>query len=106
MILIDNALKYSNGYGNIDIELKGKDKSVEIVVSDTGDGIKKEEIKKIFNRFYRVDTARTSDRGGSGLGLAIAKCIVAEHHGLITVESTPGYGTKFIILLPNKHHNM
>lgn len=100
IILVDNALKYTNTSGQVDIMLKRIDKWVEISISDTGEGIEKEDLGKIFHRFYRVDKARTRDKGGSGLGLAIAKWIVEEHKGSINVESTPGKGTKFTIMLP------
>jgi len=71
-----------------------------MIVSDTGEGIDKENLGKIFERFYRVDKARSSENGGIGLGLSIASWIVKEHHGIINVYSTLGEGTAFKILFP------
>ncbi|MCX7709340.1 MAG: HAMP domain-containing histidine kinase [Clostridia bacterium] len=101
IILLDNALKYSDNSGKIDIHLRKRDKEIEITVSDTGEGIAKEHLEKIFDRFYRVDKARARHKGSSGLGLAIAKWIIDEHHGLIKVDSTPGKGTRFVVSIPN-----
>lgn len=100
VILTDNAIKYTNDGGKVDIQLRKKRNSVEITVSDNGVGIDKEHLNNIFDRFYRVDKARSRNKGGSGLGLAIAKWIVTEHHGEIKAESTPGKGTKFVVELP------
>ncbi|MCX8128847.1 MAG: HAMP domain-containing histidine kinase [Clostridia bacterium] len=99
IILIDNALKYTGNGGRIEVVMKRRDKHVEIAVEDTGVGIEKEHLSRIFDRFYRVDKARSRNKGGSGLGLAIAKWIVDEHKGQIKVESTPGKGTRFTVLL-------
>jgi len=100
LILLDNALKYTTPGGSIRVELKEKEANVEISISDTGIGIEKVHLNKIFERFYRVDKARTRLTGGSGLGLSIAECIVKEHHGTISVASTPGKGTTFTVILP------
>jgi signal transduction histidine kinase len=72
----------------------------KIIVADTGIGIAKEDQDKIFNRFFRVDKARSREQGGSGLGLSICKWIVEAHQGEITVESEPGKGSSFIVRLP------
>jgi len=69
-------------------------------VADTGEGIEKEHLPRIFDRFYRVDKARARESGGSGLGLAIAKWIAEEHKGSIRVESIPGVGSTFTVILP------
>jgi len=73
---------------------------VEIAVTDYGNGISKEHLPKIFNRFYRVDKGRSRQEGGTGLGLAIVKHIVQYHNGRITVDSVKGKGTTFHICLP------
>lgn len=100
IILIDNALKYSNIEGKVSVQLRQIDKFIEIKVADTGEGIEKEHLEKIFDRFYRVDKSRSRNEGGSGLGLAIAKWIVNEHKGKIKTDSILGKGTKFTVLLP------
>ncbi len=95
--LVDNAIKYNNEGGKVFISTKNLDKNIEIVVEDTGIGIKKDYIDRLFERFYRVDKARSRVKGGTGLGLAIVKHIVLDMHGSINVDSTLGKGTKFII---------
>jgi len=100
IILIDNALKYMDRSGKIIVEVELKGKQIELQVKDTGEGINKEELKKIFNRFYRVDKASSRKKGGSGLGLAIAKWIVEGHKGTIEVKSEIDKGTDFKIKLP------
>lgn len=97
-ILIDNALKYSDK--TIELNVKLIQGYVQIAVVDFGPGISKKEQKHIFNRFYRVDEARSRTSGGTGLGLAIAKTIINEHNGFISVLSEPGKGTQFIFELP------
>lgn len=99
-ILIDNAIKYTPPGGEINLELKDLNNNVEITVSDTGEGIDQEHLDKIFNRFYRVDKARSRDSGGTGLGLSIAEWIVKEHKGVIKVKSSPGKGTTFSLIFP------
>ncbi|NTV89229.1 MAG: sensor histidine kinase [Clostridiales bacterium] len=100
VILIDNALKYTNPSGNVNLVLASSDSHLEIVVTDDGEGIEEEHLKKIFERFYRVDKARSRDGGGTGLGLAIADWIVKEHRGSINVSSVKNSGTTFRISLP------
>jgi len=97
--LIDNAIKYTDK-GGIEISLKDGKNYVKIGVKDTGIGIPREDIERIFERFYVVDKSRSRKLGGTGLGLSIVKHIVLLHNGKIEVESTPGKGTKFTILLP------
>jgi len=101
-ILTDNAIKYTPSGGNIKISLRQTDTNVQMVVSDTGIGIPQEHHSKIFERFYRVDSSRSSESGGSGLGLSIAKIIVKEHHGHINVTSTLNQGSHFYVTLPIK----
>jgi len=99
--LLDNAVKYT-GEGEIRIELSELNKEVKIEVSDTGIGIPKQHLSRIFERFYTVDQARSRELGGTGLGLSIVKHIVLAHNGRIGVESQPGEGSKFIITLPKE----
>ncbi len=97
--LIENAIKYTEK-GEIRITAKKEDKSVAIEVSDTGIGIARKHLSRIFERFYVVDKSRSKELGGTGLGLSIVKHIVQLHNGEINIESTLGKGTKFIIALP------
>ncbi|HEY1799892.1 MAG TPA: ATP-binding protein [Terriglobales bacterium] len=100
-ILLDNAVKYTPARGSVQLSLEiGDDKAI-LSVRDTGIGISREDCAKIFDRFYRVDKARTRESGGAGLGLAIAEWIVEQHHGSISVESTLGAGSLFIAELPS-----
>ncbi len=103
LILLDNAIKYTPVGGKVDILLTRivtPKAAVMITVSDTGEGISEEDQKLIFERFYRVDKARSREEGGTGLGLSIAKWIVDIHEGEIKVESTLGKGSSFIVSLP------
>ena len=99
-ILLDNAFKYTPSPGSVQLSLEQNDESAVIRVQDSGVGIAQEDQSKIFERFYRVDRARSRDQGGTGLGLAIAQWIVAQHRGSITVESRPGEGATFRVELP------
>ncbi|NMB56886.1 HAMP domain-containing histidine kinase [Candidatus Beckwithbacteria bacterium] len=96
-ILLDNAIKYTGKNGKIWIELTTNKKYVYLKIKDNGIGIEKENLKKIFDRFYRAEQSRTSK--GFGLGLAIAANIVESHHGKIEVQSEPGKGSEFIVKL-------
>jgi len=98
--LIDNSLKYTLEKGSIIIKTKGSDKCVLISIEDTGLGIPKEDLPRIFERFYRVDKTRSRDMGGSGLGLSIVKHILELHNSQIKVESQTDKGTKFEFNLP------
>jgi signal transduction histidine kinase len=100
LILIDNAVKYTPPGGHAAVGLIKQDSHMALLVTDTGDGIESEHIDKIFERFYRVDKARSRDDGGTGLGLAIADWIVRVHKGTISVSSTPGKGSTFNVQLP------
>jgi two-component system phosphate regulon sensor histidine kinase PhoR len=98
--LIDNAVKYTPANGQIQIHLVDQGTSVQITVKDNGIGIAKEHVRRVFERFYRVDKARSRELGGTGLGLGIAKHIVLGHRGTIDIESQLGNGTAFIVTLP------
>ena len=98
--LISNAVNYSPDGGEIVVSLAPTGDFLEVCVSDTGIGIEPEEIPKIFDKFYRIKDQRTRHVRGSGLGLAIVKGIVESHHGSVEVESRPGLGTTFRVLLP------
>ncbi len=98
--LIDNAIKYSAQGKTIKIVLDDKKNSFQISVEDCGIGIPKEHLNRIFERFYRVDKARSRELGGTGLGLAIVKHIINLHGGSIDIVSEPNTGTKVIITLP------
>jgi signal transduction histidine kinase len=99
--LCDNALKYT-AQGHIQLSLKRAGTYVDLAISDTGQGIPSEDLPHIFDRFYRVDKARSSDTGGSGLGLAICRWIVAAHGGKIEVTSKLKKGTTVRVSLPLK----
>jgi signal transduction histidine kinase len=105
VILVDNAIKHTPSGGEVGMTLCDIDGAVEIAVTDNGEGIDKEHIGKIFQRFYRVDKARSRKEGSVGLGLSIAEWIVKEHHGTIKVESAKNQGARFSIVLPNKKIN-
>ena len=98
--IISNALKYSPEGGTITFKVKEKEDYIEISVSDQGLGIPKENLEKIFERFYRVDKARTRQMGGTGLGLAIAKEMISAHGGDVWATSKEGKGTTIIFTLP------
>ena len=100
--LLDNAVKYTAPGGEVGVALSTEYGSARIVVTDSGIGIPSAEQPRIFDRFYRVDKARSRALGGAGLGLSIAKWIVAAHGGTISVESTPKQGSEFIVELPLK----
>lgn len=97
VILIDNAVKYSNPGGNIRITVMAQGDSVQAAVADTGIGIARDDQARIFDRFWRVDKVRSRAAGGAGLGLSIARRIVDQHRGTIEVESEPGRGSTFRI---------
>lgn len=97
--LTDNAIKYTPAGGEVCLSLYNREGWVQVSVSDTGVGIAKEELPHIFERFYRSDRARQSERGGAGLGLSIAKWIAEAHGGHLTVESAPGTGSTFTLWL-------
>jgi len=98
--LIDNAIKFSNDNANIYITVTEKGEKVHISIRDTGSGIPKEKLPKIWDRFYKSDSSRGRDKKGSGLGLSIVKEILQAHNENIDVISTEGVGTEFIFTLP------
>ncbi|MCD4714278.1 MAG: cell wall metabolism sensor histidine kinase WalK [Clostridiales bacterium] len=100
--LVDNAIKYTEA-GEIAVSLDSEGSWIKTVVSDTGIGFDAKYKERLFERFYRVDKGRSRLSGGTGLGLSIVKHIVLLYKGKISVDSTPGKGTSFEILLPNKH---
>jgi two-component system phosphate regulon sensor histidine kinase PhoR len=100
--LINNAISYTPAGGRVSVTVKNEHEWVRVKVSDTGIGISKEEIPRIFERFYRVDKARSRNTGGTGLGLSIVKHLVEAHHGSIAVESEVGNGTTFTVKLPKE----
>ncbi len=100
--LLDNAIKYNRREGTVTASsaLSADGSAVEISVADTGIGIPEEDLPRVFERFYRVDKARSRDTGGTGLGLSIVKHIAEVHGGSVTVESEEGTGTRFVLRLP------
>lgn len=100
--LIGNAIAYTPSEGSVSVIVTDKENEVQINVKDTGIGIEKNEITRIFERFYRVDRARSRNSGGTGLGLAIVKHIIEAHRGTINVKSVLGKGSEFIIELNKK----
>jgi two-component system phosphate regulon sensor histidine kinase PhoR len=98
-----DAIKYSEEGKGVQVEASQGDHEIIISVRDQGCGIEKRHLSRLFERFYRVDKARSRQLGGTGLGLAIAKHIVQAHAGRLTVESTPGKGSVFSIHLPKNH---
>ena len=98
--ILDNAIKYSEKGSAVYVECSSMEKEIIISIKDQGIGIAKRHLPRLFERFYRVDKARSRELGGTGLGLAIVKHIVQAHDGRISVESTPGKGSAFTIHLP------
>jgi len=98
--LLQNALRYTDPCGIVQIDLENAGRSVKLTVTDTGVGIPPESLPHIFDRFYRVDTSRSRAQGGSGLGLSIVKAIVDAHRGRVDVQSEVGKGTTFTVTLP------
>jgi two-component system, OmpR family, phosphate regulon sensor histidine kinase PhoR len=101
--LLDNAVKYSQSGAEIRLSVHRRDGQVALSVSDTGIGIGEEDLPRIFERFYRVDKARSSELGGTGLGLSIVKHIAQLHGGRVEAESQLGRGTTIRLLLPGKN---
>ncbi|MCE1164891.1 MAG: ATP-binding protein [Bacteroidetes bacterium] len=99
--LIDNSIKYTPEDGTVTVTAGKEDRNVVITVEDTGAGIPKEDLPRIFERFYRVDKTRSRDVGGSGLGLSIVKHILELHGSHISAESEEGKGTRFTFTLPS-----
>ncbi|MDA0832137.1 MAG: ATP-binding protein [Planctomycetota bacterium] len=100
MNLISNAIRYNRPHGRVKVDLTREDETAVITINDTGLGISSDDLPHVFERFYRIDKARTRAAGGSGLGLSIAKAIVQSHGGEITVDSEPDVGTTVTVKLP------
>ena len=100
--LLDNAVKYKKPEGDLKLKVRTWNESgkLHISIEDNGIGIKKENLKKIFDKFYRVHTGNLHDVKGFGLGLAYVKKIITDHKGTIRAESELNVGTRFIIVLP------
>ena len=93
--LLDNAVQYTPSGGRIEVSASNEGDKVRVTVSDTGIGIPQAEQERIFERFYRVDAARSREAGGTGLGLSIARHIMEAHDGRLWVESAVGEGSRF-----------
>jgi two-component system sensor histidine kinase CiaH len=100
IVLLDNAIKYTDEGGRVSLAVAPAGSDVRITVHDTGRGIPPEALAHVFDRFYRVDKARSRELGGTGLGLAIAKWIVDVHGGRIRIDSSVGAGTTVTVDLP------
>jgi signal transduction histidine kinase len=98
--LIDNAVRYTGRGGRVDVALSTTGDAALLTVTDTGAGIPTRDLPRIFERFYRVDRARSRETGGTGLGLAIVRHVVENHGGDVSVESELGRGTRFEVRLP------
>jgi signal transduction histidine kinase len=99
-ILVDNAVKYTPPLGTIELRIEEQADYAVLSVRDSGIGIAEEDQARIFERFYRVDKARSRELGGAGIGLSIAQWIVQQHRGSITVLSAPGQGSTFRVSFP------
>ena len=101
MNLLDNAVKFNRTGGEVRLQVtREADDKIRITVADAGIGIPSTDLSRIFERFYRVDKARSRDMGGTGLGLSIVKHVVERMNGTVSVESQVGKGSTFTILLP------
>ena len=98
--LVSNAVRYGGAGGNVRASAESIRERVRIVVEDSGPGISPEHLPRIFERFYRVDAARSRAEGGTGLGLAIVKHLTESMGGSVSVESELGRGTRFVVDLP------
>ena len=101
--LLDNAVKYSAAGSRVQVEARRSETEIAIHVRDEGMGIPANHLSRLFERFYRVDKARSRNMGGTGLGLAIVKHIIQAHGGQVTVASTLGKGSTFTLRLPVAH---
>jgi signal transduction histidine kinase len=98
--LLDNAIKYTPQGGAINLTVGSQDTKALLEVADNGVGIPPEALPRVFDRFFRVDKARSREQGGAGLGLSIVKSICTAHHGRVEARSTPGQGSRFRVELP------
>ncbi|HEX6594610.1 MAG TPA: ATP-binding protein [Bacillota bacterium] len=101
--LLTNAVNYTPSEGEVNLEIGAEKEYIRFKITDTGIGIDKEDIPRLFERFYRVDQARSRNTGGTGLGLAIVKHIVEVHNGKVTVDSELNKGSTFTVYLPKEH---
>jgi signal transduction histidine kinase len=101
-ILLDNAVKYSSDHGKIDVSLERQKKFIVLTVYNTVDHISKEELPKLFDRFYRSDQSRNSETGGYGIGLSVAKSVVEAHKGKINATTSDEKSLVMIVILPNR----
>ena len=99
--LIDNAVRHSHPESTVTIRIDELPEAVDLSIQDTGEGIPAPDLERIFERFYRVDRARSRETGGTGLGLAIVRHVATNHQGRVLVESKPGTGSTFTLRLPN-----
>jgi signal transduction histidine kinase len=102
--LVNNAVRYTQSGGDVRVFAEPRTGGVLVGVRDTGTGIPPEHLTRIFERFYRVDPARSREDGGTGLGLAIVRHLVDAHGGRVQAESTPGLGTTIAALFPPPEH--
>jgi signal transduction histidine kinase len=100
--LVENAVRHSPSQGHVAVRACAEDRSVRIEVTDEGPGIPDADATRVFERFYRADSARSSDHGGAGLGLAIARWIVDLHDGDVCVESVEPHGARMVVTLPGR----
>jgi two-component system phosphate regulon sensor histidine kinase PhoR len=98
--LLDNAIKYTPENGSVTVTAKVVNNSLQVDIEDTGIGISEKDLPRIFERFYRVDKARSRELGGTGLGLSIVKHIVQAHGGQVWVKSELGLGSTFSFTIP------
>jgi two-component system sensor histidine kinase SenX3 len=98
--LLDNAIKYSESGSSVNVVVRHDGEAIEIEVADHGIGIPSRDLERIFERFYRVDRARSRDTGGTGLGLAIVRHVASNHGGDVRVMSSEGAGSTFTLRLP------
>jgi signal transduction histidine kinase len=101
--LIDNALKYSGQDGVVEVTIEDRGSMIAFGIHDNGPGIPEKHLPMLTQRFYRVDKARSREKGGTGLGLSIVKHIIDAHHGELKIDSSVGEGSSFIISLPKDH---
>jgi two-component system sensor histidine kinase ResE len=100
--LLSNAFKFTERGGEVDLVVMPVEQGVQIEVKDTGAGIPADQLPRIFEKFYQADNQRAASQAGSGLGLAIVRQIVEAHSGSVSCDSTPGVGTTFTIVLPER----
>ena len=103
--ILSNAFKYTNENGTVSVSLEQIKNQIRITVKDTGIGIPKEDLKHIFERFYRSDLSRNRQTGGTGIGLTITKALVEAHGGTIKIDSEVGKGTNVIVEFVNLNHH-